>query len=151
VKKAQTIPPPPLIFVLFFLLGFALERLLSLPILSGDLNLIPALWLSLGGLVLFLTAVHALRKAGTSPSPYKAPEALVTTGPYMRSRNPIYLAFACLYLGFAFWLNSLWPLALFPGLIFAMNRVVIAREESRLEALFVEAYLSYKSRTRKWV
>jgi protein-S-isoprenylcysteine O-methyltransferase Ste14 len=150
VNKTPLIIPPPLIVALFFLAGYTLHTLHPLPLLSGDLNLIPALWLSLGGLILFLAAVRALRKAGTSPSPYKDTTALVTTGPYLRSRNPIYLAFMCLYLGLAFWINTLWPVALFPGLIVAMKRLVILREESRLEARFGAEYRAYKSRVRRW-
>ena len=143
--------PPPLLVVLFFAVGYAAHRVHPSPLLGGDLNLIPALWLSLAGLLLFLAALRALRKAGVSPNPYKLPATLVTTGPYLRSRNPIYLAFACLYLGATCLLNSVWPLALFPLMIVAMNRVVIAREEAALRARFGDDYRAYAARTRRWI
>lgn len=143
--------PPPLLVALFFAAAYVAHRQHPTPLLGGDLNLIPALWLSLAGLLLFLAALRTLRKAGVSPNPYKLPETLVTTGPYLRSRNPIYLAFVCLYLGGACLLNSVWPLALFPLMIVAMNRLVITREEAALRARFGDEYGAYAARTRRWV
>jgi protein-S-isoprenylcysteine O-methyltransferase Ste14 len=93
----------------------------------------------------------ALKKAGTSPSPYQEPSALVTTGPYLRTRNPIYFAFAWIYLGLAAWMNSPWAILLFPGVIIMMKRLVITREEAVLESRFGENYLEYKARTRRWM
>src|SRR5690606_13428351 len=118
---------------------------------SGDLHLIPALWLSVAGAVLFLAALRAMHRAGTSPNPYVDERALVTTGPYARSRNPMYLAFACLYLGLASWYNSLWLIVIFPGLIVAVNRLVIRPEEARLSARFGDAYSAYCARARRWM
>lgn len=142
--------PPPLVFVALYGAAWALHQLVPLRFLPGDLHLIPALWLSLGGVLLFLTALRALRKAGTSPRPYTVPTALVTTGPYRRSRNPVYLAYAWLYLGSGCWLNTWWTLILFPVLILVMNRGVIAHEEAVLEETFGEAYRRYRAATRRW-
>lgn len=143
--------PPPLLFALFFFGGYILQKLRPLPILSGDLHLIPALWFSVAGLLLFLAAWRAMRRADTSPNPYVPERALVVSGPYARSRNPMYLAFACLYLGLSSWYNALWPLVIFPGLIVAVNRLVIRREEARLSARFGDDYRDYARRVRRWV
>ncbi len=130
--------------------AWALHRLLPLPFLPGDLHLIPALWLSLGGVLIFLSAWRALRKAGTSPGPYAAPSALVTTGPYRRSRNPMYLAYIWMYLGLGCWINTWWTLILFPLLILVMNRRVLAQEEAVLEDAFGDEYRRYHATTRRW-
>ncbi len=143
--------PPPLLFAAFLAATWLLQRGFALPLLPDGLHAIPALFLSLGGLLLFFGALRALKKAGTSPSPYREPSALVTTGPYMRSRNPIYFAFLWIYLGLAAWMNSGWGIVLLPLLIIAMNRVVIAREEEILEQRFGEGYRSYRERTRRWM
>jgi protein-S-isoprenylcysteine O-methyltransferase Ste14 len=143
--------PPPLLFVLVFLTGFLINLALPLQFLPLGWHRIPGLLLCLGGTVIFLSAVVALRKARTPVSPYEPSRALVVTGPYMRSRNPIYLAFAWLYLGCACWIDSWWPLFLFPFLVYGINRGVIAREEAHLEARFGRAYLDYKARTRRWM
>jgi protein-S-isoprenylcysteine O-methyltransferase Ste14 len=142
--------PPPLIVAVVYAAVWALQRVVPLRFLPGDLHIIPALWLSLGGALIFVTALYALRKAGTSPSPYTTPTALVTTGPYRRSRNPIYLAYAWLYLGLGCWINSWWTFILFPVLIVAMNHFVLAREEAVLEERFGDEYLSYRANTRRW-
>jgi protein-S-isoprenylcysteine O-methyltransferase Ste14 len=146
--------PPPLLFVLFFLATFLLNALLPLqllPLAWIGWRPIPATLLTLGGLGIFTAAALALRKARTPLSPYKPTQKLLTTGPYLRTRNPIYLAFAWLYLGSAFWIASLWPVLFFPVLIYGMNRFVIAPEEAHLEQRFGGAYRDYKARTRRWM
>jgi protein-S-isoprenylcysteine O-methyltransferase Ste14 len=142
--------PPPLLVAVVYAAAWSLHKLFPVAFLPGDLHLIPALWLSLGGVLIFLTAAFALRKAGTSPSPYATPTALVTSGPYRRSRNPVYLSYAWLYLGLGCWINTWWTLILFPVLIVAMNRLVISREEDVLEETFGEEYRRYRAATRRW-
>jgi protein-S-isoprenylcysteine O-methyltransferase Ste14 len=146
-------PPlaPPLIFASFFVAAFFLNFALPLQLLPLGWNRIPALLLSLGGTGIFIAALLALRRARTPVSPYRAAETLVSTGPYLRTRNPIYLAFAWIYLGLACWIASLWPVLLFPALVYAMNRFVIAREEAHLEGRFGKAYRDYKARVRRWM
>lgn len=142
--------PPPLVFAALYGGTWGLHHFAPLPFLPGDLHLIPALWLSLGGVLIFLAALRALRKAGASPSPYAVPTALVTTGPYRRSRNPMYLAYVWVYLGLGCWINTWWTLLLFPVLIFIMNRRVLAHEEAVLEDTFGDAYRRYRETTRRW-
>lgn len=143
--------PPPLLFVLFFLTAAVLNMAAPVQLLPLGWNRVPALLLSLGGLGIFIGAALALRKARTPVSPYKSARTLLTTGPFLRTRNPIYLAFAWIYLGFACLLASLWPFLFFPVLVFVMNRYVIAREEAALERQFGETYRAYRSRTRRWM
>lgn len=149
-QRGPFLLPPPLWVAGFFLAGYALQAAVPLRLLPGDLHTIPAFFLTLGGLALFFASVRALRKAGTSPSPYAAPTALVTTGPYLRSRNPIYFAFLWIYVGLAAWVNAAWPVLLLPVLVIVLNRTVIAREEETLEARFGEAYRRYKAAVRRW-
>jgi protein-S-isoprenylcysteine O-methyltransferase Ste14 len=143
--------PPPLLFVLFFLTAFLINTVFPLQLLPLGWNRIPAVLLSLGGLGIFIGAALALRRARTPLSPYKPTSALITTGPFLRTRNPVYLAFAWLYLSFACWIASLWPVLFFPVLVFVMNRFVIAREEAWLEKRFGEEYRAYRARTRRWM
>lgn len=100
---------------------------------------------------LFVSAVRTLRRAGT-PIPGNRPTtAIVRTGPYGFSRNPIYLAFTLFQVGLAAWINSLGVLlALLPALAF-MGLVVIPREERYLEARFPSEYLPYTREVRRWL
>lgn len=143
--------PPPLLYLLVFLTASLVNMAFPVQLLPLGWNRIPALLFSLGGLGIFVGAALALRRAGTTLSPYKPAKALLTTGPYLRTRNPVYLAFAWIYLGCACLIASLWPFLFFPVLILVLNKSVIAREEAWLEARFGEAYRAYRARTRRWM
>lgn len=143
--------PPILIYAIVLLAGFSLGRAIPLAGLPAGWNQIPAFLLSLGGTFIALSGFFALRRARTTVSPYGTADGLVATGAYMRTRNPIYLGLAWIYLGLASWSGSLWPLLLFPVLITVMNRFVIAGEEAHLEARFGKAWKDYKARVRRWM
>lgn len=122
-----------------------------LPILS-DVLAAP-----LGGLfvvlavIAFSWSVRTLRAAGT-PVPGNQPTtAIVRTGPYRFSRNPIYLAFSLLQLGIAIWVDSLWLLGTLVAAVAVMACVVIPKEERYLERKFGADYLDYKASVRRWL
>ncbi len=56
--------------------------------------------------------------------------ALVTAGPYRYSRNPIYIGFLLIYLGFTLLAGTLWGLLLSPFLIGTVTQWIIHSEES---------------------
>ena len=143
--------PPPLFYIGGFLAGVALELAsptdgpptavaVAVAIAAG------AAWLALDGV-----AIAHFRRAGTSMVPFNPSTALVTTGPYRFTRNPMYVGMACLYVGLAFALGMMWPLALLPIVIVLVDRLVIAREERYLERKFGEEYLAFTRRVRRWV
>ena len=102
-------------------------------------------------IVLFLSAVRTFRAAGT-PVPGNQPTtAIVRTGPYRFSRNPIYLAFSLLQLGIALWVNSPWLVLTLLAAVGVMSLVVIPREERYLEARFPSEYSPYKAAVRRWL
>lgn len=103
------------------------------------------------GVAVAFAAVHRFRSASTTLQPWEPTTALVTGGPFRFSRNPIYLGYTLLYLGVGFWVNSLWPLLLLPGVLWLMHRLVIHREEAYLEHQFGEGYLAYRRSVRRWL
>ena len=105
----------------------------------------------LTAVVLFLSAARMFRTAGTPVPGNRPTTAIVRTGPYRYSRNPIYLAFSLLQLGVAFWVNSLSILATLMPATALISFVVIPREERYLERRFPEAYLPYKASVRRWL
>ena len=78
-------------------------------------------------------------------------DTLVTSGPFARSRNPIYVGDALIYLGLAGWAGSWTALVVFPVILWVMTRWVIQREEAYLTQRFGTAYQSYAVRVRRWV
>jgi len=123
-------------------LGFGLP---GRPFLAGGLALIGSLVSVLG--------VVSFRRAHTTVNPMKPESAslLVVTGIYRVTRNPMYLGFLLLLLGWATWLSN--ALAFLPVPIYAvyMNAFQIRPEERALEALFGERFVTYKNEVRRWI
>jgi protein-S-isoprenylcysteine O-methyltransferase Ste14 len=143
--------PPPLIYVAGFVLGFLLERAFPVLMLPKTPSRAAALVCVALWAILTLWSVGLFRRARTSFIPVKPTTALVVSGPYQYTRNPMYVGFVCLYLGFALWFSSFWALILLPVVIAVVQSYVIAREERYLEQKFGEEYLRYKARVRRWI
>jgi protein-S-isoprenylcysteine O-methyltransferase Ste14 len=76
--------------------------------------------------------------------------AIVESGPYGFTRNPIYLAMFLGLIGLAIAFDTLWLLMLVPfGLIISYG--VVAREKAYLERKFGDVYRDYRSRVRRWL
>jgi protein-S-isoprenylcysteine O-methyltransferase Ste14 len=143
--------PPPLYYVVAFLAGIALELMFptSWPPLGVRIAatvLATGAWLGLDG-----AAMVFFRRAGTSMVPMNPTTALVTSGPYRFTRNPMYLGMASLYVAFAFAFGVIWALAFLPAVIVIVDRFVIAREEPYLERKFGQAYRDFTARVRRWL
>jgi protein-S-isoprenylcysteine O-methyltransferase Ste14 len=146
------IAPPPSIFLIGLIIGLVLNWFLPLPFLPNDfLRWAASAVLVVGGLALGFSAIRTMRRASTPVSPYESPTAIVSSGPYAFTRNPIYISFALITLGIACFANALWVVLLLPIMLVVVDRGVIAREERYLERKFGEAYTSYKSRVRRWI
>jgi len=141
---------PPIVFLFAILFGIALNRAWSLPFLSSTLRLLGPL-VTLCAVLLFLLSFLEFRAAGTSVRGSKRTTAIVRTGPYRFSRNPIYLSFTLLVLGLSFWLNDLWLLVTLVPAVAFIAAVVIPREERFLERNFQDQYSSYKATVRRWL
>lgn len=149
-ETAGVLAPPPLIYLLPIALSFLLHRWRPVPLVAPATALAVGIACILPALVA-LPALLAFRRAGTRAEPWRPTTALVTTGPYRFSRNPMYVGFTLLYLGIGFLANSVWPLLLLPLVLVVMHFGVIVREEAYLERLFGEEYRSYRRRVRRWI
>ncbi|HJX90907.1 MAG TPA: isoprenylcysteine carboxylmethyltransferase family protein [Pyrinomonadaceae bacterium] len=145
--------PVPWVFILAYLIGVGVEILVPFHTHSSQVALIKVL----GGL-LFLTgaAVAAwgllvFRKARTTTVPGKSSAAVVTSGPYRFSRNPMYCGLIIAYVGEAGLLVQVWPLIILPFVVAYLNWIVIPVEESRLQADFGTQYEQYRARIRRWI
>ena len=142
---------PPLVYLgaiaLGLLLHFAWPVRLVPPVASVPLGATAVL----AAVALFISAVRTFRNAGTPVPGNRPTTAIVRTGPYRYSRNPIYLAFSLLQIGIAFWLDSPWLLVTLVPAVALMSLVVIPREEQYLETRFPSEYLPYKDSVRRWL
>jgi protein-S-isoprenylcysteine O-methyltransferase Ste14 len=90
-------------------------------------------------------------RARTTILPHRRSDALVTSGPFRRFRNPIYLGDVMVLLGLAELTKNIWFVAVaiaFAGLV---TWLAILPEERHLEARFGEAWRHYKARSRRWL
>ncbi|WP_156251749.1 methyltransferase family protein [Pseudactinotalea terrae] len=143
-------PYPPLLYgggLLLALIGHLVQ----------PLGLLGAWWarglgvaLMIGSGALALAAEHRFRAARTPVLPFRDATALVTSGPFSVSRNPIYLAFTVAVLGIALTAASWWPLITLPLALLAIT-AVIRGEEERLQRIFGDAYADYRRRVRRWL
>jgi protein-S-isoprenylcysteine O-methyltransferase Ste14 len=81
----------------------------------------------------------------------KRTTTIVRTGPYLFSRNPIYLAFVLFLVGLALWLNNLWLLVALAAFASFISIMIIPREEQFLERNFQAQYSEYKATVRRWL
>ncbi|MCC7328678.1 MAG: isoprenylcysteine carboxylmethyltransferase family protein [Gammaproteobacteria bacterium] len=142
---------PPICFLLAIVLQVALDRLLPGP------EMLDASWRWLGlllpvpALLLAATAAWALVRRRTTLNPFGTPSRLVTDGPFRYTRNPVYLALACLLLGVATGLGSLAAFLVVPAFARAITAGFIRREEQALSAAFGPAYAEYCRRVGRWL
>jgi protein-S-isoprenylcysteine O-methyltransferase Ste14 len=100
---------------------------------------------------LILWAALLFRRAGTNIRPYLPSTALLLSGPYRFSRNPMYLGMAAILLGVAIYAGSLTPFIVIPAFMALIRERFILPEEAKLEAAFGAEYLAYKARVRRWL
>ena len=142
---------PPLVAVFFIVLAYFLGRFVPLPFAIPPILQYFGLALTFIGFLLGIGAFLEFRKARTTLDPHGSAKHLVTSGIYRFTRNPIYLGFLLMVIGFPLNSGVIWGLVLAPFYMMTMSRVVIEREEAYLERKFKGQYTSYTSRVRRWL
>jgi protein-S-isoprenylcysteine O-methyltransferase Ste14 len=145
--------PVPLLFMLAFASGSALQKLLPLDAGAdwrGRLYLY-GFWLLDAGGLLALSTVGLFLLARTSVLPFDTASSLVTRGPYRISRNPMYISALLTYAGAAIHYGQFWSLLLLPLPVLWLVKLVIPHEEQRMRRRFGEAYERYCRSVRRWL
>lgn len=152
-ERPSRTPWPPIVLLAVIVAAIVLGYLAPLP--WPGLDDTPAHLIGLGigaaGIVLLAWAILTLRSHGTTVLPDVGATTLVTTGPYRRFRNPIYLADAMILLGAAEVTKNVWLVAaaaVFAGLV---TWLAILPEERHLARKFGQTYLDYKAKSRRWI
>ena len=96
-------------------------------------------------------AAALFRRHNTGLKPFTESIAVVETGPYRFSRNPMYLGMALLLLGVAILLGSVTPLAAPIAFVLIIQFRFIIPEEAHMERSMGAAYLAFKQRVRRWI
>ena len=143
-------PWPPLITGGAVLVALITARLWTPPALFPGAFAAGGLLVGLA-LGLDLWAMVEMRRRRANILPHRAATALVTTGPFAWSRNPIYLANGLLLLGLGGLFDNAWFFLAAPVAAFATDRLAIRREERHLAALFGAAWSVYVGRVRRWL
>jgi protein-S-isoprenylcysteine O-methyltransferase Ste14 len=109
--------------------------------------------LALVGALTCVTGIISFRRAKTTVNPMKpdSTSSLVVSGIYKYTRNPMYLGFVLVLLGWAAFLSNLAALALLPAFVLYINRFQIMPEEHVLASLFPSAYPAYRAKVRRWI
>jgi protein-S-isoprenylcysteine O-methyltransferase Ste14 len=127
--RPGVIAVPPLIYLVAVVVAIVLEWLvpLTLPVATA------VRWL--GGAVILASfgfgiwAPRAFRRAGTNVNPMEPSTALVTSGVFQITRNPMYVTFASAIVGLALATRNAWDLIVLVPVLALMHWGVILREE----------------------
>ena len=144
---------PPVIFGIPVIMG-ALVHLFGIwrgAVIDGVIGLVIGIILMSVGLLTIAWTWRVVRAHGEHPEPHLATRTLVTSGPFKRTRNPIYSGFLLIGAGMAISLNAMAMLvSVFFG-VALLTALVIRREEAYLERKFGEAYIEYSKKAGRWL
>src|SRR3989344_7972625 len=140
--------------VFFVLLPFAsikINDFFVLPVISYPVFKAFGLILFLAGvlLIIYSTKLFFILGKGT-PVPIEPPKKLVVNGVYKYSRNPIYLSYFLIFLGYFFFFGHLTLLVYFIIFVTGTNLLVAFYEEPILKKRFGKVYEDYLQKTSRW-
>ncbi len=144
-------PLPPVWFLLALVGQAALQHWLPLA------TVLPAPWHLAGllplvaGLGIAAVAARAFARAGTAIRPFRPMSALVETGLYRVTRNPMYLGMLLVLAGSAMLTGSLSPFLVLPVFFVIIRQRFVLREEALLEAQFGAQYRAFRERVPRWL
>jgi len=145
--------PPPLVMLVAGALAWGLARLTPALTVSFDGQIAAGSVTAALGVIISLAGIVSFSRARTTVSPVNpgAATALVQSGIYRWTRNPMYLGMALLLLAWTLKLGhpgGLVAIVLFAAYIEAFQ---IRPEERALSELFGDAYVDYCKHVRRWL
>jgi protein-S-isoprenylcysteine O-methyltransferase Ste14 len=145
---------PPLAVLAALAVGMAIAAY-ALP--TAQINIPAKLFLAAAfaaaGVVVAVAGVLAFRRSQTTVNQLTPDQssALVTTGIYRYSRNPMYLGFLLILVGWSVWLANWAAALLLPVFVAYMNRFQIEPEERVLKEKFGPVFARYAQDVRRWL
>jgi protein-S-isoprenylcysteine O-methyltransferase Ste14 len=157
MSRLELLVPPPVVVLitaaLMWTASFYVPAFDMPPASSTAVRLPTALAIALAGIAFDLAGLVSFRRARTTVNPMRpsASSALVTSGVYRLTRNPMYFGLLLLLTAWAVFLSSPWLLAGPLAFVLYMNRFQIGPEERALSARFADSYTAYRRRVRRWI
>jgi len=148
--RPGVIAPPPLIYLAATGVGIALHLVMPLALPEPGMVRWLGLVLMLAGVVLAGAGRRAFTRAGTNVNPMQPATAVVASGPYRFTRNPMYVGMIVVFVGLALLARIGWLLVVLPAVLAVMHWGVILREERYLARKFVAEYEGYRARVRRY-
>lgn len=128
-------------------------EIISLFAVSSKLPLIftiSGLVLGMIGDIIFAMAVFTMQDSWRAGIAEHDKTQIITKGIYQFSRNPAFLGFDCVYIGFVLMFFNL-PLLLFSIFAIIMLHLQILQEEQYLTKVFGETYTNYKKNVYRYI
>ncbi|MBI1880982.1 MAG: isoprenylcysteine carboxylmethyltransferase family protein [Chloroflexi bacterium] len=149
MNNDKVLPPAYLLLAIIVMIGlhfvFPIMTIVSLP--WNLLGIIPLVV----GVVANIIADNAFKRANTTIKPFAESTALVTSGVYQVSRNPMYLGFVLVLAGIAILLGSLSPYIVISVFVILIERNFIRIEEEGPAQKCGRQWLEYQQRVRRCV
>lgn len=151
MRVMKMIDIPPVWLALFLALAWGQST--YYPVLSLDHPITDFLVGVLfgGGVVVFAMALVEFRKWKTTVIPHQEASALITSGIFSKTRNPIYLADTMILLALILRWDAVLCLPLVPIFVWWIEKRFILPEERRLRSKFGVAFHRYTEKTRRWL
>jgi len=152
IDKTDFLIPPVMLF--YFYLVFA--HAFGWPSVATQqlLHSVPIAWAGVaacaGGLLLLLWSLISFKESFRVGIDTDKPDALITSGIFAFSRNPIYVAFALVLVG-EFLIFPNWILLIYIAGFAALAHRQVLREEDYLKAHYGREYLDYCGRVRRYL
>jgi len=145
--------PPPIVALLVGLSMWLTNRYTPAFTFITPWHAALAIGMAGAGGLFALAAIVSFFKAKTTVNPHrpKATSAMVTSGVYQVSRNPMYLGVLLVLSGWAIWLSNLLAIALLAAFVAYISRFQILPEERILHAKFGSEFTAYKASVRRWL
>lgn len=146
--------PPKILPPHYFALSLVL--IIGIGVLEAG-SLLPAPWPYLGvlpvliGVLLAVQGSRQFAQAGTNIIPFTESSALVTTGVFAYSRNPMYTGMVLALAGAALIMNGFYSWLVVIAFIAIIRILFIRGEEALMAETFGEDYVAYKASVRRWL
>jgi protein-S-isoprenylcysteine O-methyltransferase Ste14 len=153
MRSLEVMVPPPVVAAVAALAMWCVSLLAPPLKMPATLRLVACTAFAIVGLVFGIAGVVSFHRARTTVNPTKpeAASALVSSGIYRVTRNPMYVGLSFVLFAWAIFLSSAWALLGLLAFVLYIGRFQIAPEERALAKLFGSEYTAYRARVRRWL